>query len=1673
MGIGSWLKDVGDGIASGTEAVASAANVVDRYINPFHGELQSLPEDRRDESKDTALGNYVNHQVETAAQGLNWLYSNGVSQPISTVFLQAKVAGERGNPGNYLSASAWSRAWHAANYISPGQAAMLDNPLGMTSQTPVSKGGPAQAQPAIDSQPLYYSPAASALPAGWDQLSQDQQQQILKDAGMPAVGNRYIANLRAESNLFKYGSGTLDFGVRWWLDPAILGGKALGAARRESQVVRRPTEGWSGEDINKLMDKSLMGRAQDYIYANRANPQLLNNLSMARNSALGPRFGAIASLLKSPEEVNDFLRVGLGDINAMERLQTKNALAASRIQQDTERFSALGLMRTRYANLGNEQMSKLVEQHMDDLTTRINADDALVNRYNQVLGHANELDELNLSRWSFSRAEQQTEAQNAYLARTARKGAARERGFTPGMPVLSAGAQPGGAGLLGGRVGTAAYASGSPISGGFVKSRIYGVGDFFSAPVTLVRAVKEMRPNGYMRVDDLDKDSIVELRAQLARIPAIKAETKATILNQYLQTTTEGERVALLNDVGRIGAAKVAEKHGLDGKQGLEIFQEQMKRKLGEVDNMKRYSAAWKEGEKGTAAEGTKVRVDEFTDEGGKLVTAPNLVTRLANDHVFQDLAELDKVLARHASPLRALREHPLGNADWMLDGADYMTSLFKFATLFRLGYIPRVAGDDVAGQWARAGSAAMAMRIKWGVQNGATNLAMWQAKPFLAAVQATKLEGVKYAESELARLKDDITPLRAQVSGRRASNAVDLERAQARYDKAQVRHEARPTPATQALVDKHGDALALASRRASIGAPGKNIRLQSLEQQAGHLERFRDLSRRAADDAAEKQKKSFQGSHPVEISPGVFAPASLAGSKQAEMYAKLISPDEALGQIFQTNKQLMHGNLQRSFDHGGKVIRATDDEALHATSWAHAINNQLAQDALAVQAIKGASADDMSQWLQRTAEGRAYRKRLGLRFTSADELANSAFHDVADYLPSPLIREKALEGKVTPAFLQEEVPNLAHRPEVHTGQVGQSQLKYKRALDRVISSWFNVAATIPAKSLSRHPLFNQLYEGHLGILKNQLVKQGAFDTTVDAVEQLATAARRLAHKDMRKLVFDIAHRSDAASALRFISPFMSATTESFQRWGRIIAEKPQVVGYAANFFNAPLSMGVMQDAEGNHIMQDGTIMDPVTGKRTLVPKSQRYIVARMPHWLVDSPVGVALGVERSSGNMKLSQNSMNIVTQGDPWFHPGVGPIVQIPINELVKDKPKQAELARALGILPFGPQQGGTGGPLNRATGFMIPATMKNFLTAFDTSDERYQSVKLQITQRAAYEHKELGKPMPTAQQISGMVRDYWLFSAASAFLQPMSTQRKDAYQFYRDQYNNLRRADPRTADDEFLAKFHESYFTFAQSQSQNASGLPASMKAVELSKKFAGLIAQHPDLAVLIVGPEGNGPFSPEAYSYQLNTPLVPGGAEMQRTKMSADQAMEENKKRLGWAKYTAKMNDLTAQLTNRGLASFEDKGAADLKDQKRQYTMLYSQPLYPDGSPNPFYNDAWSRDFSSFDNLKYDRLVAGLQAVASSPLADQSKRSDLRVLQQYLGGRKQLVGLLAERGAAKNGAKTLSSARNADLASQWARFVDGLVESDTSFGDLYHRYLSRDLGVTAVPADQGAA
>src|SRR5215472_15812216 len=212
MGIGQWLQNAAADVSHWINSVGGYTAPASQYRDPNEAVRENAPQQAQSS---------VDPMLQTALGGMNWLRNNLISQPISTAFLMSGEMSEKplSQQGNFLfNSSNWDQAWNASKHISPGQALGL-NP----DQQEYSK--------AVNSPLTYYKPADALLPQGFNQLPTDQQNSLLEQAGMPAVGNQFIEQKRQDSSFFKYGSGTADFAFSWYVDPTVLADKAVGRVR--------------------------------------------------------------------------------------------------------------------------------------------------------------------------------------------------------------------------------------------------------------------------------------------------------------------------------------------------------------------------------------------------------------------------------------------------------------------------------------------------------------------------------------------------------------------------------------------------------------------------------------------------------------------------------------------------------------------------------------------------------------------------------------------------------------------------------------------------------------------------------------------------------------------------------------------------------------------------------------------------------------------------------------------------------------------------------------------------------------------------------------------------------------------------------------------------------------------------------------------------------------------------------------------------------------------------------------------------------------------------------------------------------------------------------------------------------------------------------------------------
>lgn len=731
----------------------------------------------------------------------------------------------------------------------------------------------------------------------------------------------------------------------------------------------------------------------------------------------------------------------------------------------------------------------------------------------------------------------------------------------------------------------------------------------------------------------------------------------------------------------------------------------------------------------------------------------------------------------------------------------------------------------------------------------------------------------------------------------------------------------------------------------------------------------------------------------------GAFGIADDAANIYKQQVSSRASFNRFLGR---DEKGILEGLRSRT----GEFRSIKPDERDYASAWEHAVNKQIGNDSLARRFLAGSTVDAAERWLRADPAGIRYAQRNPIRKRDPHRWAGTVSEQVESYtVGSDEIKAAALARNASVDDLVRLRPDAAARPIVHGEILAQTlgNSAVGNAFHRIIEGAYRKLGSQPTDVLSRQPYFDAVYQAEV----KRLVDLLDGDTPLDeaTLHRLEIKARDYALGQTKNLLYDLAEQSELARIVRFFMPFYSAWQETITRWAGIVVENPAFIARGRQVWSAPDKAGLV------HKDQNG----------------EEYIVLRVPEVVKDLPGIRGLNTQ---GAVRLNKAGFSLALQGTPGF----GPIVQVPVNEIVKARPDLEDSLKA--VLPFGPTQS--------LRDLILPATAKRAFSRVEGEENRsYYSAMMRIYFDKVTDF-ELGKrdTPPTYAEAKKEADSFFNLRMFANFFSPISPSFDSPYQLYRDIYLQLREDDPTTADEKFLDTYGPEYFALTQSLSRSMDGVPPTLEGWQARKKYKDLIEEFPDLGGLIVGSEGAGEFSKAVYDAQLAAKLSPGSGDKQRELPPFDEAAVRPNVRLGWIEYGRAMDLIDAERIQRGLPNLAVKAARDLVELKRAITAAI-EAKYPE----------WEADRAVTDTKKYERRLEGMRKIAADNRLAQ--RADIAGLRDYLAFRDVVVAQLGAREA-----KTLDAASNQDLALAWDTITSRLVEKNLAFGDLYHRWLERD-------------
>jgi hypothetical protein len=1140
------------------------------------------------------------------------------------------------------------------------------------------------------------------------------------------------------------------------------------------------------------------------------------------------------------------------------------------------------------------------------------------------------------------------------------------------------------------------------VSQGLSKAYTYGdtsllYNNVFVRPVRMINKLADgwnaIRPKGWVALDDPTsyREVDAELRTAAVHTPAERSDW----VSKYINAPRDAKKNVLM-EIEASTLGRMAANSGMTEDAAKQLYQTFNEGRAG-ATGANVYGAATIED-----AAGNKIQADHLASDGSLVTVHPIFQSQLENNHPMMDFGRMKQVLKYNGSAFQKLID--AGKPAEEINAGSSLNPFLRPGLRAQRSVDAASQFNDLFNHlWKFQAH----LRLGYGPRALSDDF-LGQVAMLGARSMAERIGGGLYGQA-------------ARAAGAASSRFLYDSTG---YDSKILNYDSGISKLTSDLAD------AIPSQKAGIQS-----QLDALKVSRAQL----------ANSRAKLTDKQI-------ITPGGQVVQAVGEGAEGHLYVDLNSGKATVNSAMGGTAASTLGDLRGN--NGWKIVGPSDPQ--HLNAWMRTTQHFIGNDEAGRMAAAGATREQLSAWFR--GAGRDYYKSLYIRNMTPEEMADRIVSEVDHVLPTTTPAFAKLRDAVANQADDKTVSKLmsdteqAYRKPIAAEQTayGMGRGSTIQTVDKAISKWYGVMAEKPANVLSRNPLFATLYRGHVQDMIDMAGKQGMDTLTNAHLDGIASQARKLALQDVKKFTYNMDFETKVTHAMRFGAPFFGPMQEAMNRWGRILSEKPDILGRAAQLYTSPTRMGDTTTYDGQPIV-NGYAIDPSTGKKYLVPKTETYIRFQLPKFVKDA---LDLGATPVA---QIPLNSLNIAMQNDPWYNPGAGPMVQMAANHFaVKADPSVGDFLTKIGILP----QGITAHDSDVLWGGVIRSINKS------NDDGTSEKMTMQAFQEEMYRYNQgLRTTVPTmaeakdrAQQFVGLKA--W-FSGTTVL--PFGLSFQDPYQFYRDQYKTMQAANPQTADQNFYNKYGSSAYAFTASLNKNnIPGIPATVEGQRAAAKFKDLIDQNPDLAGIIIGDQGAGKFSQTAYMQQV----ING----QRVKMTAAEAIDKNQANLGWDQYTAYMNGLNATLFQRGLKTLNDKGAEDLLAQKRGFVKMLSSVYMPDGSTrNPYYNQQWTEAYNTTDPSKADRTAANLADVVTA--SELQGRPDIQALQQYLNLRASVKTALAARegvGGSSNykSAQRLSSGnidatKNQDLKAYFQNGVMQLIEGNTYFQTLHDKYLSKDM------------
>lgn len=1131
----------------------------------------------------------------------------------------------------------------------------------------------------------------------------------------------------------------------------------------------------------------------------------------------------------------------------------------------------------------------------------------------------------------------------------------------------------------------------------------------FGKPVRYVIGQANQRVPGYVNIKDPTKgySDLVNTLAQMKHTPAADRKLLA---DKFVRAATDDDRRLVVQEVEkRIFVDAASKMKPPISQQAAEKFMEESRGRRaayqkGMADRL--YSAA---------DDDTIVQFIDPEDNVTHVFDRAFLTTHIEENHELTDPRVLDDILSKGTNA--RLLERWMGKggkatkvsdvADASKESLDYwgtmITRAWKDAALMRLAYPARIQVDTQARTIVQLGLMQWLMTRKE-VFGG-------QAKYLLENADGQKSLKNVFKEGDL-----DAVLSKQLLGGDKGKNYKGYDIAPA-MDMEDVRR-------IRAGIESHGGAAA---------DIGNDITSQDLRRfrgngswgkiKTGTPEWFENW-KRAADQirTSPTARKSLELQDLDQLKAWVISePKAMAEWKNFEASSK--DMDDWLARVLShSNNYLPSPELKATISNPERArelfdLRSAEDR-LVSVQPLKAVKTEKVQAVKDVRSELKAKKAEYAALPKRSKERRALNVEIKQLQQQRKTAQSERWQAKAEYGDAKNPPAPGMVNPVTGKIDPMDVHGENYSPIENTG----IEVHWNKVRER----WYKVAADAPETIMGRSPIYADTFQQYMRDAIDRLGTDGIDSVGFDNIRKQAD---RRARQEVGDVLFDATSTSNAAHAMRFLSPFFSAWEDTMRKWGKLFYDNPTVPLTASKLWESPANAGFVEDSEGNY-KENGKYYNATGDEIT-----EKEYATRGEYIVLPKIFGGKIDGNKNVGSsFKINRNALNVLFQGDPAWLPGMGPLVQIPTNEIVRRSfPAEANNPVLKYILPFGVTDDSI--PYQ-----VLPSWMKQVRDSMGNSKDFSQTYATLMSQEMIRYNMGERKSKPDIDEINRRTRNWYLLRAGLANASPISIQPTPKMQFYIDQAHQYRAKYGGEWQEKYYDKFPQ-FFEMSLSLSHNETGIQATEQAYNATQRYRKEIRENPELGWFFVGSDNVGAFDPNVNTWQRSTEA--GQGKNFRNSKNPDAAIKDLQAQKGWLEYNKARTFVDLELGKRGLHNIQQKGAEDL-----QLAMnLYRDALAGD-------NSAWAEAYQQRDSSKVLSMVNAAQSAWKKD-PKFAARSDQVALKGYLEARSQVRQLLALRKT-----KSIEHPDNKDILDAWSIYVKGLVDDNIGFQQMYNRTLEAD-------------